>query len=142
MKRILFLCTQNACRSQMAEGIANKFLNGKVHAFSAGTSPAAIHPLAVKALHEIGIDIALSRSKQINEFQGQGFDLVITLCGGAAESCPFWPGQGRRIHFGLHDPAAVAGVEEEKLEAFRKVRDRIIHELIPLVKRELGIRES
>ncbi len=142
MKRILFLCTQNACRSQMAEGIANKLLQGKVEAFSAGTSPAGVHPLAVKALKEIGIDISSARSKHIDEFRGQAFDLVVTLCGGAAETCPFWPGQGRRIHFGLEDPASVSGSEEERLESFRKVRDRIAAELIPMLKQELNIQES
>ena len=138
MKRILFICTENACRSQMAEGISNKLLQGKVEAFSAGTSPARVHPLAMKALKEIGIDITSARSKHIDEFHGQAFDFVITLCGGAAETCPFRPGPARRIHFGLEDPAAVSGSEEERLEAFRKVRDKIIHELIPYLKKELG----
>jgi len=139
MKKLLFLCTQNACRSQMAEAVANRLLEGKAEAFSAGTAPSTVHPLAVKALKEIGVDISSARSKHIGQFQGHGFDLVVTLCGGAAESCPFWPGQGRRIHFGLEDPATAQGTEEERLEAFRKVRDRIADELIPSLKQELGI---
>ncbi len=126
----------------MAEGITSRLLKGEVAAFSAGTSPARVHPLAIRALAEAGIDITSSRSKHVDEFRDRHFDLVITLCDGARESCPIWPGQDKRIHFGLDDPAQAAGAEEDRFQAFRKVRDRIIHELIPLVKRELGLRES
>ncbi len=139
MKKVLFLCTENACRSQMAEALTNKLLAGKVEAHSAGTRPSAVNPFAVESLKEIGIDISGARSKHVDEFKGCNFDLVITLCGGAREACPFWPGQGKRIHFGLDDPARAQGSKEEILSSFNAVRDRIISELIPLLKKELGV---
>ncbi len=141
MKKILFLCTQNSCRSQMAEGITNHILKGKTAAFSAGTAPAKVHPMAIKALSEIGIDISQNRSKHIDEFKDQRFDLVVTLCGGAAEACPFAPGQGPRIHIGFDDPAQAAGSEEERLNAFRRIRDEMRTSLVNLVKKRLGIEE-
>ncbi|NDY43497.1 arsenate reductase ArsC [Dissulfurirhabdus thermomarina] len=139
MKTVLFLCTQNACRSQMAEALVNHHLAGRVRAFSAGTAPAEVHPLAVRALAEAGIDMSGARSKHVDEFAGRAFDLVVTLCGGAAEACPVVPGQGRRIHAGFDDPAGATGGEDERLAAFRRVRDRMRAELVPLVARELGI---
>jgi arsenate reductase len=139
MKKVLFLCTQNACRSQMAEAICRHRLGSHVKTFSAGTAPAGVNPFAVRVLAEQGIDISDSRSKHIDEFQAESFDLVVTLCGGAAESCPVWPGQGRRIHVPFDDPAAVQGSDEEKLEAFRQVRDKMAEDLVPLVTRELGL---
>ncbi len=138
MKKVLFLCTQNACRSQMAEAVVGEELAGSVQAFSAGTSPAKVHPLAIEVLKEMGIDMSQSRSKHIDEFQGEGFDLVVTLCDGAAESCPVWPGQGRRIHVGFDDPAKAEGGREEQLEAFRAVRDEIRLRLVPIVRDELA----
>ncbi len=139
MKKVLFLCTENACRSQMAEAITNKLLSGMVEAHSAGTRPSMVNPFAVESLKEIGIDISGARSKNVDELKDRDFDLVITLCAGARENCPFWPGQGKRIHFGLDDPARAQGTEEEILPSFNAVRDRIIGELIPLLKKELGI---
>ena len=123
----------------MAEAIVGHELMGQVQTSSAGTKPASVHPLAVKVLAEEGIDISSAGSKHIDEFQGQEFDLVVTLCGGAAESCPFWPGQGRRIHVGFDDPAKAEGGENERLEAFRSVRDDIRKRLVPVVREELGI---
>ncbi len=123
----------------MAEAITNRLLFGKVGAHSAGTGPFAVNPFAVESLKEIGIDISGARSKNVDEFKDRNFDLVITLCGGAREACPFWPGQGRRIHFGLDDPAKVQGSKEEILSSFNAVRDRIISELIPLLKKEFGV---
>lgn len=139
MKKVLFICTQNACRSQIAEAVVGQALEGIVQTFSAGTEPAGVHPLAVKVLEEEGMDISQARSKHIDEFNGQAFDLVITLCGGAAESCPFWPGQGKRIHVGFDDPAAVKGDEAKRLDAFRKVRDEIKERLVNVVREELGL---
>ncbi len=139
MKKVLFICTQNACRSQIAEAVVGQALEGMVQTFSAGTEPAGVHPLAVKVLEEEGMDISQARSKHIDEFNGQAFDLVITLCGGAAESCPFWPGQGKRIHVGFDDPAAVKGDEAKRLDAFRKVRDEIKERLVNVVREELGL---
>ncbi len=123
----------------MAEAIANRLLSRKVEAHSAGTRPSKVNPFAVESLKEIGIDISGARSKHVDEFKGRNFDLVITLCGGAREACPFWPGQGKRIHFGLDDPARVKGTKEEILSSFNEVRDRIISELISLLKKELGV---
>ena len=123
----------------MAEAIVGQALEGLVQPFSAGTEPVRVHPLAIKVLEEDGIDISRARSKHIDEFKAQAFDLVITLCGGAAESCPFWPGQGKRIHVGFDDPAKVEGSNDERLAAFRMVRDDIKRRLVPLVRKELEI---
>ncbi|MGC8736518.1 MAG: arsenate reductase ArsC [Dissulfurimicrobium sp.] len=142
MKHILFLCTQNSCRSQMAEGIINQALKGLVKAFSAGTSPAGVHPLAVSVMGEIGIDISRNRSKYIDEFSGQRFDLVVTLCGGAAETCPFIPDQGPRVHFGFDDPTEAQGSEKERLVAFRRLRDEMFEKLVPFVRERLGLKEA
>ena len=106
MIRILFLCTGNSCRSQMAEGLANSELGDEWQAFSAGTEPAGyVHPLAVQAMAELGIDISTHRSKSADEYRTHWFDLVVTVCDGAAENCPVWLGGGRRVHIGFEDPA-------------------------------------
>lgn len=123
----------------MAEAVVGQELEGLVETFSAGTEPVTVHPLAIKVLGEDGMDISRARSKHIDEFKGQAFDLVITLCGGAAESCPLWPGQGKRIHVGFDDPAKVEGSNDERLAAFRMVRDDIKRRLVPLVRKELEI---
>ena len=130
MKRVLFICTHNSARSQMAEGLVNHDLAGKVQDFSAGTEPSAVHPLAVKAMAELGIDISGQRSKGLDEFADQEFDHVITLCDQAAEACPVYFGGTHRSHLGFPDPAAVSGSEEEKLSAFRRVRDQIREKVI------------
>ena len=142
MKKVLFLCTENSCRSQMAEAITGRFLGEEVRASSAGTRPSKVNPRAIEILKEIGIDISGARSKHVDEFAGEQFDLVVTLCGGAREACPFWPGQGKRLHFGLDDPAEAKGRRHEVLSSFRAVRDRILDELIPILKKELDLQES
>jgi arsenate reductase len=126
MKRnVLFLCTGNSARSQMAEAIVNARLGDAWEAVSAGTKPAGyVHPGAVEALREIGIEHA-GRSKSADEFRHMPFDLVVTVCDSAAEECPLWLGQGRRVHLGFPDPAAVKGTDDEVLAAFRAVRDDI-----------------
>lgn len=124
-KRILFLCTGNACRSQLAEALANHFHGGRLDAVSAGTQPAGVHPRAVALLAELGIDWTRARSKHVNEFVGQQFDYIITLCGNAEQACPVFPGQAERVHWGLPDPAAATGTEEEINTVFRAVRDDI-----------------
>ena len=129
-KRVLFLCTANACRSQMAEGLARHFLGDRVEAFSAGTEATVIHPLAVKVMKEIGIDISSHQSKNLSAFDGQSFDHVITLCGGAYEACPIYFGGAKKIHAGFEDPAQAGGAEEDILCAFRRVRDDIRNWLI------------
>ncbi len=124
--RVIILCTGNSARSQMAEGLLRSLAgeSGKdVEVVSAGTAPSRVNPLAIQVMHERGIDISQHRSKHVSEFLDQPFDVVITVCDNAAEHCPIFPGKAERIHWSFPDPAAVQGSEEEKLEAFRKVRD-------------------
>jgi len=130
MKRVLFICTHNSARSQMAEGLVNHDLTGKVEACSAGTDPTFVNPLAVAVMKELGIDISGHRSKSIDEFVNEKFDFVITLCDHAAESCPVFFGGTRRMHMGFPDPSAITGTEQEKLAFFRKLRDQIRKEII------------
>jgi arsenate reductase (thioredoxin) len=124
-KKILFLCTHNSCRSQMAEGIVNHCLGDRFQAFSAGTEATRVNPLAVRVLAEIGIDITGHRSKVMDEFAGESFDYVITLCGDANERCPLFFGGVRRVHIGFDDPSRLSGSVEEVLPEFRRVRDEI-----------------
>ncbi len=125
-KKILFICTHNSARSQMAEGIVNALYGDKFEAFSAGTDPRGVNPFAIEVLKEIGIDISHHRSKSIEEFKGEKFDYVVTVCDNAKENCPYFPGGEKYIHRGFMDPASIEGTYEEKLEAFRKVRDEIL----------------
>jgi len=124
-KRVLFLCTQNSARSQMAEGLLKALPGRRYEVFSAGTQPAPVHPLAVRAMEEIGIDISTQTSKDVARFVGQEMDAVVTVCDGAKETCPFFPYGRRFLHQGFLDPAAVQGGEEERMAAFRRVRDEI-----------------
>jgi arsenate reductase (thioredoxin) len=124
-KKVLLLCTHNSCRSQMAEGIVNHYLGDRLRAFSAGTEATRVNPLAIQVLAELGIDISGHRSKTLDEFAGEKFDYVITLCGSANEQCPIFFGGVRRIHFGFDDPSQVTGTSEELLPEFRRVRDEI-----------------
>jgi arsenate reductase len=128
-KRILFLCTANSCRSQMAEGIANHFWGDRLEAFSAGTQASFVNPTAIAVLKEIGIDISKHRSKNLSEFDGQTFDDVITLCGEANETCPLYSGGRKKTHIGFDDPAQAKGSNEEVLSEFRRVRDDIKEKL-------------
>jgi arsenate reductase len=124
-RRVLFLCTGNSARSQMAEAIVNHDLAEEWQAVSAGTQPAGyVHPLAIAALAEIGI-MHQGRSKSVDEFRNQDFDVVITVCDDAAENCPVWLGKGKRTHIGFSDPARAVGSEAEKLLVFRQTRDEI-----------------
>ena len=129
MKKILFLCTHNSCRSQMAEGLVNFYLGDRFQAFSAGTQATQVNPLASQVLAELGIDISSHRSKTLDEFAGEEFDYVITLCGSANEQCPLFFGGVRRIHIGFDDPSRLPGTPEEVLPEFRRVRDEIRHKL-------------
>jgi arsenate reductase len=123
-KQVLFLCTGNSCRSQMAEGLVNRFLSEQWQAYSAGTQPTGyVHPLAVEVMSDLEIDISDHRSKSVDEFLDTEFDVVITVCDDAAESCPIWLGSGRLVHFSFPDPAKATGSEREQLELFRRVRD-------------------
>jgi arsenate reductase len=134
MKKVLFLCTGNSCRSQMAEAIVNARLGESWQAFSAGTKPAGfVHPRALEALREIGIQHE-GRSKQADEFRNADLDLVVTVCDSAAEECPVWLGKGKRLHRSFPDPAKAEGTEAEVMNVFRAVRDDIESEMIELLK--------
>jgi arsenate reductase len=124
-KGILFLCTGNSCRSQMAEGFAKKMLSKDLKIFSAGIEPKKIHPMAIKVMQEIGIDISQQRSKNISEIPIDKIDLVVTLCGDAAERCPIFPGKIEKIHWAIENPAKAQGSDKEIAIVFRKVRDKI-----------------
>ena len=129
--RVLILCTGNSCRSQMAEGLINHDLGDTWRAVSAGTEPSGyVHPLAVRAMAELGIDIGAGRSKHVDEFRDQAFDQVITVCDDAAQTCPVWLGPGGKAHIGFFDPAKATGSEEEQMAVFRQVRDQIRDEVL------------
>lgn len=124
-KRVLFLCTHNSARSQMAEGLLRNMAGEQFEVFSAGTERTRVQPLAIEAMREVGIDISGHRSKTTDEFTGENFDYVITVCDRANESCPIFPGATERIHWSFDDPTAVTGTDDQKLDAFRTVRDAI-----------------
>ena len=133
-KKVLFLCTGNSCRSQMAEAIVNARYSQQWRAFSAGTRPTGfIHPLALQVLHEIGIEHG-GESKSVEQFRNEDFDLVITVCDDANEECPVWLGKGIRLHEGFRDPARAGGTEEQRLAAFRQVRDEMLEKIPKLLK--------
>jgi arsenate reductase len=139
--RVLVLCTGNSARSQMAEGLINAQLADRFVAFSAGTRPAGyVHPQAIAALAEIGIDISRQRSKSVDEFKGMSFDVVITVCDNAAADCPVWLGQGQRVHIGFPDPAAAA--PDEQAEQFRAVREAIQQQLLGYLRNWLIQRQA
>ncbi len=123
--RVLILCTGNSARSQMAEGLLRHDAGNVYEVFSAGTKPTRVRPEAITVMREVGIDISGHRSKSVDEFAGQDFDYVITVCDNAKESCPIFPANTKRIHWSIDDPAAVQGPEEERLAAFRRIRDEL-----------------
>ena len=133
-QRVLFLCTGNSARSQMAEGLLRHIAGDQYEVFSAGTRPVSLNPNAVTAMSEIGINIAGSRSKSVDEFAGQHFEYVFTVCDNAKESCPIFPGGGRRLHQSFEDPAAAPA--DQQLEVFRKVRDQIADRLQEFLRSE------
>lgn len=123
--RVLILCTGNSARSQMAEGLLRHEAGDRFEVFSAGTKPTQVRPEAIVVMQELGIDISGHRSKSVDEFAGQDFDCVVTVCDNAKASCPIFPGNTKRIHWSVDDPAAVEGSEEHRLAAFRRVRDEL-----------------
>ena len=135
-KRVLFLCTANSCRSQMAEGIINYFLGDKISAFSAGTEATCVNPTAIEVMKEIGIDISKHQSKNLTAFDGQSFDYVITLCGNVNETCPLYIGGTNKTHIGFDDPAKARGSKEEVMQEFRRVRDEIKEKLTAFFQAE------
>jgi len=126
MKTVLILCTGNSCRSQMAEALWSTLGGENWCCSSAGSKPSGyVHPLAMRAMAELDIDISDYRSKSLQEFQKQSFDVVVTVCGNAREACPVFPGDGVSLHWPFDDPADATGTEEEQLVMFRRVRDEI-----------------
>jgi len=123
---VLILCTGNSCRSHLAEGILRNAAGDILTVASAGSKPAGyVHPLGIRVMQEVGIDISAHTSKHMNEFLGQEVETVITVCGNADQACPMFPGQMNRHHWPFDDPAHATGTDEEKLAVFRRVRDEI-----------------
>lgn len=140
-QQVLFLCTGNSCRSQMAEAIVNARMGDTWQAYSAGTHPTGfVHPLALRVLSEIGIEHH-GHSKSIEEFQGTSFDLVVTVCDSATEECPLWLDSGKRIHQGYPDPGKATGSKAEILASFRRIRDKISRD-VPKLLMEIGEERS
>ncbi len=128
VRRVLFLCTGNSCRSQMAQGWANALLASTVEAHSAGTCPGTLNPLAVRAMREVGIDISHHVPRHVNSVRAQRFDLVVTVCDAAHDACPVFPGAARVLHHAFDDPphlAASARSDEEAMPHYRRVRDEV-----------------
>ena len=124
-KRVLILCTGNSARSQMAEGLLRSDAGERFTVESAGTKPSTVRPEAIAVMQEVGIDITSHRSKHVDEFAGQNFDYVLTVCDNAKESCPVYPGHANRLHRNFEDPGAVQGSDAQRLAEFRRVRDKI-----------------
>jgi arsenate reductase len=135
-RRVLILCTGNSARSQMAEGILRHDGGDAFEVESAGVKPGSIRSEAIQAMQEIGIDISGHRSKSVDEFTGQEFDYVITVCDNANESCPVFPGRTERIHWGFEDPAAAEGEEASRMAVFRQVRDEIREKLAGFIREQ------
>ena len=140
---VLILCTGNSCRSHMAEGILKSVAGENLNVQSAGSNPAGyVHPLAIKALEEIGIDISSNSSKHMNEFLEQDVETVITVCGNAEQACPVYPGQVNRFHWPFFDPAKAEGSEEDIYEKFKTVRDEIQKVFTDYGKERVGLIED
>jgi len=135
--RVLILCTGNSARSQMAEGLLRHDAGNVHEVFSAGSKPSHVRPEAIAVMHEVRIDISDHRSKSVDEFVGQDFDCVITVCDNAKEICPVFTAKTKHIHWSIEDPAVVQGFEEERLTAFRLVRDELRVRLQAFVKGEM-----
>lgn len=141
---ILFICTHNSARSQLAEGLVNHYFGDDWEAKSAGTVAASVNPFTIKAMAEAGIDISHHTSKTIDVFQGQEFDVVVTVCDSAKETCPFFPGK-KVIHHSFVDPSDVEGTDEEKLGAFCRTRDEIkawLEKTLPKLAQEFTVERS
>ena len=124
-QRVLFICTHNSARSQMAEGLLRHLAGDRFDVFSAGTEATEVRPLAIKVMHEIGIDISHQHSKTLERYLHEPFDMVITVCDSAAEACPIFPGAVQRRHWSFEDPSRATGAEDEQLVVYRRIRDEI-----------------
>jgi arsenate reductase (thioredoxin) len=138
LKKILILCTGNSCRSQMAEGFMKSF-NPELEVYSAGTNPSKqVHPKAIQVMKEVGIDLSKNYPKMVDQFLGESFDYVITVCDNAKETCPVFIGKvGKQLHIGFEDPADATGTEEEILAEFRRIRDEIKNDLYEFYEEKL-----
>ncbi len=136
MARVLFLCTHNSARSQMAEGLLRHLAGDRFEAMSAGTEATLVRPEAIAVMGELGVDISGQESKTLERYLGEPFDYVVTVCDAANEACPVFPGARSRLHWSFRDPSQATGSEEERLGVFRavrgEIRDRIEKELVPL----------
>ena len=132
--RLLLLCTGNSCRSQMAEGLVKYFMGDKIDVESAGVIPSNVHPYAIEVMSELGIDISLHESKNVELFAGQDFDLVVTLCSHAKEVCGVFPWAKEQVHMEFEDPISAIGSTGDALDAFRKTRDDIRWKLLPFIE--------
>lgn len=126
-KKVIFICTQNSSRSQMAEGLLRSMYGDRYVVYSAGTNPSMVNPFAIRVMDEIGIDISDHHSKSIGEFKDIEFDFVVTVCDSARENCPFFPGGRKYLHHSFTDPASARGSEKEILAFFRRTREEIKH---------------
>jgi len=135
--RVLILCTGNSARSQMAEGLLRHDAGDACEVFSAGTNPNQVRPEAIAVMREVGIDISGHRSKSVDEFAGQDFDYVITVCDNAKQTCPVFSAKTKHIHWSIEDPAAVPGSEEKRLSVFRRIRDQLRARLQGFVQGEI-----
>jgi arsenate reductase len=134
-KRVLILCTGNSCRSQMAEGWVNQLLKDRWEAHSAGIAPAPrVHPLAIRVMAEVGIDISSQVPHHVDRFVREPWDVVVTVCDSAAETCPTFPGRVERIHVAFADPTGATGSEDEQLTAFRRLRDDMRDRLLAAIR--------
>lgn len=136
--RVLFLCTGNSCRSQMAEGWMRSLGGDQYEVFSAGTHPTTVNPMAVKVMKEAGIDISSQTSDSIETYINQSFDLVVTVCDRARETCPVFANSRKQLHWGFDDPAEATGPEEEQLDLFRRVRDEIRAQIAGYLSEDKG----
>jgi arsenate reductase len=128
-RKVLFVCTHNSARSQMAEGLLRHMAGDEFEVYSAGTEATEVRPLAIEAMREIGIDISHHTSKTVDSLRDRSFDVVITVCDAANEACPLFPGGVQRLHWSFEDPSAATGSKTERLEVYRRVRDQIAAQL-------------
>ena len=140
--RVLFVCTGNSARSQIAEAMLRHAGGAAFETFSAGTEPGGVNPFTVLALGEVGIDWSGAKSKSVMEFMGRPFDYVITVCDRARQTCPVFPGKHNSLHWDLEDPAEVEGTDKEKLEAFRRTRTEVASRLRPFVEQARRARSA
>ena len=135
-RKVLFLCTGNSCRSQMAEGFLRHLAGDRFEVYSAGVKPTEVNPLAIHVMDELSIDISNQKSKSVEGLLGQTFDYVVTVCSNAERSCPVFPGEYKKIHWDLDDPADAKGTREEKIKVFKDIRDQIKGLIISFLKKQ------